>query len=155
MTDGLDWGSGIAVIALPLLLPAREFALMLALAERPGTIQSRAQLEDRLYTWGLVGWPDVKHVDGLDFSEVINKALELPSLPENPGQEILTGFGHNAVLGVADKVVAAVKSGAIKHFFLIGGCDGAEPGRAISVPNTKAISPPCGAPARIRSRIAV
>ena len=85
--------------------------------------------KDRLYTWGLVGWPDVKHVDGWDFSEVINKALELPGLPENPGQEILTGFGHNAVLGVADKVIAAVKSGAIKHFFLIGGCDGAKSGR--------------------------
>jgi hydroxylamine reductase len=85
--------------------------------------------KDRLYTWGLVGWPDVKHVDGWDFSAVISKALELPGLPENPGQEILTGFGHNAVLGVADKVVAAVKSGAIKHFFLIGGCDGAKSGR--------------------------
>ncbi len=48
---------------------------------------------------------------------------------DNLGQEILTGFGHNAVLGVADKVVEAVKSGAIKHFFLVGGCDGAKPGR--------------------------
>lgn len=85
--------------------------------------------KDRLYTWGLVGWPDVKHVDGWDFSAVINKALELPGFPDNPGQEILTGFGHNAVLGVADKVIAAVKSGAIKHFFLIGGCDGAKSGR--------------------------
>ncbi len=85
--------------------------------------------KDRLYTWGLVAWPDVKHVDGWDFSDVINTALALPGLPENPGQEILTGFGHNAVLGVADKVIAAVKSGAIKHFFLIGGCDGAKSGR--------------------------
>jgi hydroxylamine reductase len=84
---------------------------------------------DRLYTWGLVAWPGVKHIDGWDFSPVINKALECPALPENPGQEILTGFGHNAVLGVADKVIAAVKSGAIKHFFLIGGCDGAKSGR--------------------------
>jgi hydroxylamine reductase len=84
---------------------------------------------DRLYTWGLVAWPGVKHIDGWDFSPVINKALECPPLPENPGQEILTGFGHNAVLGVADKVIAAVKSGAIKHFFLVGGCDGAKSGR--------------------------
>jgi hydroxylamine reductase len=84
---------------------------------------------DRLFTWGLVAWPGIKHVDGWDFSPVIAKALELPSLPENPGQEILTGFGHNAVLGVADQVIAAVKSGAIKHFFLIGGCDGAKSGR--------------------------
>ncbi len=84
---------------------------------------------DRLFSWGLVAWPGVKHIDGWDFSEVIDKALECPSLPENPGQEILTGFGHNAVLGVADKVIAAVKSGAIRHFFLIGGCDGAKSGR--------------------------
>jgi len=84
---------------------------------------------DRLFTWGLVAWPGIKHIDGWDFSAVINKALELPALPENPGKEILTGFGHNAVLGVADKVIEAVKSGAIKHFFLIGGCDGAKSGR--------------------------
>jgi hydroxylamine reductase len=76
-----------------------------------------------------VQWPGVKHVNGWDFSEVINKALECPSLPENPGQEILTGFGHNAVLGVADKVIAAVKAGQIKRFFLVGGCDGAKSGR--------------------------
>jgi len=84
---------------------------------------------DRLFTWGLVAWPGVKHIEGWDFSEVINKALECPALPENPGQEILTGFGHNTVLGVADKVIAAVKAGQIKHFFLIGGCDGAKSGR--------------------------
>jgi len=84
---------------------------------------------DRLYTWGLVAWPGVKHIEGWDFSEVIKKALECPALPENPGQEILTGFGHNTVLGVADKVIAAVKAGQIKHFFLIGGCDGAKSGR--------------------------
>ncbi len=85
--------------------------------------------KDRLYTWGLVAWPDVMHVEGWDFSAVIEKALSLPGFSENPGQEILTGFGHNAVLGVADKIIAAVKSGAIKHFFLIGGCDGAKSGR--------------------------
>jgi len=85
--------------------------------------------KDRLFTWGLVRWPGVKHVDGWDFSAVIGKARECEGFPENPGQEILTGFGHNAVLGVADKVVAAVKEGAIRHFFLIGGCDGAKPGR--------------------------
>jgi hydroxylamine reductase len=85
--------------------------------------------KDRLFTWGLVQWPDVQHVSGWDFSAVIAKANEFPGFPENPGQEILTGFGHNAVLGVADKVIAGVKAGAIKHFFLIGGCDGAKSGR--------------------------
>jgi hydroxylamine reductase len=84
---------------------------------------------DRLYTWGLVAWPGIKHIDGWDFSAVIDKALALPGFPEAPGQQILVGFGHNAVLGVADKVIEAVKSGAVKHFFLIGGCDGAKPGR--------------------------
>ncbi len=85
--------------------------------------------KDRLFSWGLVQWPGVKHLDGWDFSAVIDKALALPDLPEAPGQEITVGFGHQAVLGVADQVVAAVKSGAIKHFFLIGGCDGAKSGR--------------------------
>ncbi len=85
--------------------------------------------KDRLFTWGLVQWPDVKHIDGWDFSEVIAKAQACEGFEENPGQEILTGFGHNAVLGVADKVIEAVKAGAIKHFFLVGGCDGAKSGR--------------------------
>lgn len=84
---------------------------------------------DRLFTWGLVQWPDVKHVDGWDFSAVIEKAQACDGFEENLGQEILTGFGHNAILGVADKIIEAVKGGAIKHFFLVGGCDGAKSGR--------------------------
>ena len=60
---------------------------------------------------------------------LIDKALALPDLPERPGKEMLVGFGHDAVINVAGKVVEAVKSGAIRHFFLIGGCDGAKPGR--------------------------
>jgi hydroxylamine reductase len=85
--------------------------------------------KDRLFTWGEVGWPGIKHLTGWHFDEVINKALECPDLPDAPDKEILVGFGHNAVLGVADKVIEAVKGGGIKHFFLIGGCDGAKPGR--------------------------
>ena len=110
---------------------AKEFA------EFPGAIifntnciqRPAESYTDRLFTWGLVAWPGIKNIDGWDFSPVIDKALELPGLPDNPGQEILTGFGHNAVLGVADKVIAAVKAGQIRHFFLIGGCDGAKSGR--------------------------
>jgi len=83
----------------------------------------------RLYTWGLVAWPGIQHIEGWDFSPVIDKALSLPGFTDAPGKEILVGFGHNAVLGVADTVIEAVKSGAIKHFFLVGGCDGAKPGR--------------------------
>jgi len=85
--------------------------------------------KDRLFTWGLVQWPGVKHVDGWDFSQVIKKAQECEGFEENLGQEILTGFGHNAILGVADKVIEGVRAGAIKHFFLVGGCDGAKSGR--------------------------
>jgi hydroxylamine reductase len=85
--------------------------------------------KDRLFTWGRVQFPGVKHVSGWDFSEVIACAQAAKGFEDNPGQEILVGFGHNAVLGVADKVIEAVKAGAIKHFFLVGGCDGAKPGR--------------------------
>jgi hydroxylamine reductase len=85
--------------------------------------------KDRLFTWGLVQWPDVKHIDGWDFSAVIKQAQSLPGFENKPGKEILVGFGHNAVLGVADKVIAAVQAGQIKHFFLVGGCDGAKSGR--------------------------
>lgn len=85
--------------------------------------------KDRLFTWGLVQWPDVKHVEGWDFSAVIKKAQECAGFEEKPGQEIMVGFGHNAILGVADKVIEGVKAGAIKHFFLVGGCDGAKSGR--------------------------
>ncbi|OEU51700.1 MAG: hydroxylamine reductase, partial [Desulfuromonadales bacterium C00003096] len=85
--------------------------------------------KDRLFTWGCTAWPGVTHIDGFDFSAVVEKALASPDVAEAPGKEILVGFGHNAVLGVADKVIEAVKGGAIKHFFLIGGCDGAKSGR--------------------------
>ena len=85
--------------------------------------------KDRTFTWGPVHWPGVKHIEGWDFSEVIKKAKECQVFEEKQGQEILVGFGHNAVLGVADKVIEAVKSGAIKRFYVVGGCDGARSGR--------------------------
>ena len=84
---------------------------------------------DRLFTWGRVQWPGVRHIDGWDFSEVIEAAQAAGDLPEAPAKDILTGCGHNAVLGLADTVIAAVNSGAIRRFFVIGGCDGAKPGR--------------------------
>lgn len=86
--------------------------------------------QDNIFTTGLVGWPGVKHVDHKDFSPVIKKALELPGFTQDSnGKSVMCGFGHNAVMSVADKVIAAVKGGAIKHFFLVAGCDGAKPGR--------------------------
>ncbi|GFO59553.1 hydroxylamine reductase [Geomonas silvestris] len=84
---------------------------------------------DRLFTWGEVAWPGIPHLEGYDFTPVIDKALALPDLPEMPGQQILVGFGHEAVFKVADRVIDAVKNGAIRRFFLIGGCDGAKFGR--------------------------
>jgi hydroxylamine reductase len=89
----------------------------------------RDSYKDHVFTCGLVAWPDVAHVQGRDFSAVIQKAKELPGFEEKAGNMLMTGFGRNAVLGVADKVIDAVKGGAIKHFFLVGGCDGAKPGR--------------------------
>jgi hydroxylamine reductase len=85
----------------------------------------------RIFTCGLVSFPGAKHISGRDFSPVIKSALEQPGFTEDgEDKRIMVGFGHNAVMSVADKVVEAVKSGAIKRFFLIGGCDGAKPGRS-------------------------
>ncbi len=85
---------------------------------------------DRVFTTGLVSFPGVKHVENGKFDAVIESALAAPGFAaDEPEKTIMVGFGRNAVLGVADKVIDAVKGGAIKHFFLIGGCDGAKPGR--------------------------
>lgn len=86
---------------------------------------------DRVYATGLVAYPGVKHVDNGKFQPVVDAALALPGFTEDeqPAKFITIGFARNSVLGVADKVIDAVKSGAIKHFYLIGGCDGAKPGR--------------------------
>ncbi len=97
----------------------------------------KASYADRVFTTAVVSFPEIVHIgEEKDFTPVINKALELGGYKEdtqftgiNGGKEVMTGFAHNTVLGVADKVVEAVKSGAIKHFFLVGGCDGARPGR--------------------------
>ncbi len=86
---------------------------------------------DNIFTTGLVGWPGVKHIAGHDYKPVVDKALEMPGFTEDqPGKSVLVGFGHNAVLGVAPKVIEAVKNKQIRHFFLVGGCDGAKPGRS-------------------------
>ena len=83
----------------------------------------------RLFTIGMPGVPGAKHIEDHDFSEVIKMAKKLPALPAVSGKKILTGFHYTAILGLADKIVGLVKSGKIKRFFLIGGCDGAKPGR--------------------------
>ncbi len=84
----------------------------------------------RLFTCGLVAWPGIEHITNRDFKPVIEAAQKAEGFTaDGPGHTITVGFGHNTVLGVADKVIEGVKTGAIKHFFLIGGCDGAKSGR--------------------------
>jgi hydroxylamine reductase len=86
--------------------------------------------KDNIFTTGLVGWPGVTHLADKDFTPVIEKALAMDGFAEDvPGKSVMVGFARNAVLGVADKVIEAVKGKAIRHFFLVGGCDGAKPGR--------------------------
>ena len=86
--------------------------------------------KDRIFTCGCVGWPGVTHIADRNFAPVIEAALAEEGFQEDaPEQTIMVGFARNAVLGVADKVIDAVKAGAIRHFFLIGGCDGAKSGR--------------------------
>jgi len=88
------------------------------------------EYKERVFTSGPVQFPDVPHVERGDFSAVIEKALAEPGFEwDTNAGEVAVGFGHNAVLAVAPTVIEAVKSGAIRHFFLVGGCDGAKPGR--------------------------
>jgi hydroxylamine reductase len=90
----------------------------------------RDDYKDRIFTNGLVGWPGVKHITDKDYSAVVTMALAMDGFTDEVDKgQVLVGFGRTAVLGVADKVIEAVKSKAIRHFFLVGGCDGAKPGR--------------------------
>jgi len=85
---------------------------------------------ENIFTTGMVGWPGVNHVKNGEFSPVIEKALAMPGFESDEEKgSVMVGFAHNAVLGVADKVIEGVKTGAIKHFVLVAGCDGAKPGR--------------------------
>jgi hydroxylamine reductase len=107
-------------------------------AEFPGAIlmttnciqKPQESYQDNIFTTGLVGWPGVRHIAEKDFGPVIEKALVMPGFAEDvDGKSVMVGFARNAVMSVADKVIEAVKGKAISHFFLVGGCDGAKPGR--------------------------
>ena len=97
----------------------------------------KASYADRVFTTEVVSYPEIVHIgEDKDLTPGIEKALALGGYPTvmrftgiNGGEKVMTGFAHNTVLSVADTVIDAVKSGAIKHFFLVGGCDGAKPGR--------------------------
>ena len=99
---------------------------------------------ERIFTSGIVAWPGVTHIENRDFAPVIEAALAADGFAEDaPEKTITVGFGRAAVLGVADKVIEAVKSGAIRHFFLIGGCDGAKPGRNYYTELAQAVPDDC------------
>jgi hydroxylamine reductase len=104
--------------------------------------------KDNVFTTGLVGWPDVAHVEDTnghkDFSLVIEKALAMDGFTDEVDNgKVMVGFARNTVLGVANKVIEAVKSKAISHFFLVGGCDGAKPGRNYYTELTEKIPSDC------------
>ncbi|MBI4845506.1 MAG: hydroxylamine reductase [Candidatus Omnitrophica bacterium] len=114
----------------------KEFdAVPAAVLMTTNCIQSpKDSYKDRIFTTGLVAWPGVEHIQGKDgkkdFSRVIDRALKLGGFLETrEDKKILTGFGHSVVLSLADKIIEAVKAKKVRHFFLIGGCDGAKPGR--------------------------
>ncbi len=107
-------------------------------ADFPGAIlmtsnciqRPQKKYQENLFTSGMVGWPGIPHILDLNFQPVIDRALKLPGFTtDHVEQEVTVGFARNAVLGVADKVIEAVKSGDIRHFFLVAGCDGAKSGR--------------------------
>ena len=120
-------------------------------AEFPGSIlmttnciQDPKHYSDRIFTSGLVAWSGVKHIPDQNFQPVIDAALKEEGFKENGEEKYITiGFGHNAVLGVADKIVEAVKAGKIRHFFLVGGCDGAKPGRNYYTEFTQKVPDDC------------
>ena len=121
-------------------------------AEFPGAIlmtsnciqEPKLKYKDRIFTSGAVAWPGVLHIADQDFGPVIKAALQAPGYAEDgSGEEITVGFGHNAVLSVAGKVIDAVKAGAIRHFFLIGGCDGARSGRSYYTELAESIPADC------------
>ena len=111
---------------------AKEFAAFPgAIVMTTNCIQKpKESYQDNIFTTGLVGWPGVQHIADKNFAPAIDKALALPGFEsDEPGKSVMVGFGRNAVLGVAGQVIEAVKNKAIRHFFLVGGCDGAKPGR--------------------------
>jgi len=163
-------GAGVNVYTHGEMLPAHAYPKLKAFGHLAGNYGSAWQLQkkefaafggailgttncvqiapdsyrDRIFTCGIAGLPGVKHIEGRDFKEVIAKAKGLPPLPEAPGaRKLLTGFHHKAVLALAPKIVEAVKAGHIRRFFLVGGCDGAKPGRSYYTDFVKLVPADC------------
>lgn len=112
-------------------------------------MRPRDSYKDRIYSTNVVGWDGVKHIGKnengeKDFGPIIKQALELGGFPEDEeAHDILVGFGHHAALSYAEQIVAAVKDKQLRHFFLIGGCDGARPGRNYYTQFAKMIPKDC------------
>ncbi len=103
----------------------------------------RDSYKDRFFTCGIARLPEVKHVENRNFEEVIEKARSLEPLPEKEGGFLSTGFHHKAVLSMAEKLIEAVKSGKIRHFFLVGGCDGSKSSRSYFTEFVKKVPADC------------
>ena len=100
--------------------------------------------KENIYTTGLVGWPGVKHIADKDFAPVIEKALEMPGFKEDKETgSVMVGFGHDAVMNVAPKIIELIKEKKIRHFFLVAGCDGAKPGRNYYTEFAQAVPKDC------------
>jgi hydroxylamine reductase len=100
--------------------------------------------KDRIFTTGLVAWPGVRHIKDKDFTPVIEAALAAEGFAEDePEKTMIVGFGRASLLGAQDKVVDLVKEGKLRHVFLIGGCDGAKPGRNYYTELAKAVPEDC------------
>jgi hydroxylamine reductase len=100
--------------------------------------------QNRIFTTSVVGWPGVSHVENRRFKPIVDAALAAPGFAvDGPDTSITVGFGHNAVMSVAGPVIDAVKAGKIRHFFLIGGCDGAKSGRNYYTDFAKAVPDDC------------
>src|SRR5208337_3678226 len=93
-------------------------------------MRPQAAYQDNIFTSGLVGWKGVRHISNRDFTPVIDKAIAMQGFTENKNAgSVMTGFARNSVMGVADKLIEAIKDKKIRHIFLVAGCDGAKPGR--------------------------
>ncbi len=106
-------------------------------------VPPRNSYKDRVYTTGIVGFEGLKHIDDgnpKDFSEIIEHAKKCSSPEKIDDGEITIGFAHNATLSVADKIVDAVKTGKIKRFVVMAGCDGRRTNRQYYTDFAKALS---------------
>jgi hydroxylamine reductase len=107
---------------------------------------------DNIFTTGLVGWENITHLENKDFTPVIQKAYEMEGFTKDQtGKTVMVGFARNTILSVADKVVEAVKTKKLRHILLVGGCDGAKPGRnyftelvEMTPPDTIVLTLACG-----------